>query len=131
MKKNGMISLAALLVLAVLLSFVGCSATVESSVGAQSAAGETVAQKASADLSTAASDAAREDVLIGEEQAKTIALEHAGLQEADVTRLHVEYEIDDGIRQYDVEFHHGEYEYEYEINAQSGAIISADKDRED
>lgn len=97
------------------LVLAGCTATVQGTMN--NPAGE-------ANLSTGSGE------LIGEDRAKTIALEHAGFQEADVARLHTEYEIDDGVQQYDVEFHHGEYEYEYEINAQTGAIISADKDRE-
>ena len=103
-------------ILLLCLALCGCTATVAGSVADPAAATGTVQEDAA---------------LIGEEQAKAIALQHADLTEADVTRLRVEYEIDDGVKQYDVEFHHGEYEYEYEINATSGAILSADKDRED
>lgn len=95
-----------------LLTLTGCTATVEA--GPAASGGNTASA-----------------ALIGEEQAASIALSHADLSEADVTRLRVEYEIDDGVKQYDVEFHHNSYEYEYEINAQSGEIISADKDKED
>lgn len=117
------IVLAALLVL---LTFTGCSATVKGSV-IDPMSGTNAADAPS----TSAADVANDGALIGEERAKTIALEQAGLSEGDVTRLRVEYEIDNGVKQYDVEFRHGGYEYEYEINAQTGAVISFDRDTED
>lgn len=104
-------------VLLLALTLAGCSATVQGRVN-----------DPMSDPGTAATGSGER---IGEDKAKAIALEHAGLSEADVTRLHTEYEIDDGVEQYDVEFHHGEYEYEYEINAHTGAVISADRDRDD
>lgn len=104
-----------LVLMLILLTFAGCTATVQGTVTDPASALNTV-------------DTAK---LIGEEQARAIALEQAGLKETDVTGLRVEYEIDDGVQQYDVEFHHEGWEYEYEINAQSGGVISFDKDRED
>lgn len=65
------------------------------------------------------------------DEAIEIALEHAGFAKADVTGLHSEYDYDDGIHKYDVDFRQGMYEYEYEINAESGTIISYDKDYDD
>lgn len=64
-----------------------------------------------------------------EEEAKNIALEHAGLKGQQVSRLRTKYEIDDGVPQYDVEFYHDGSEYNYEIHAETGKIISFDKDR--
>lgn len=63
------------------------------------------------------------------EDAKAIAIEHAGLLGQQVSRLRAEYEIDDGVPQYDVEFYHGGIEYSYEIHAETGKILSFDKDR--
>jgi len=68
---------------------------------------------------------------ISKEEAKTVALTHAGVSAADVTRLTAEFDYDDGRPEYDVEFHHGGYEYSYEIHAETGAILSRDKDLED
>lgn len=64
------------------------------------------------------------------EDAKAIAVEHAGLIGQQVSRLRAEYEIDDGIPQYDVEFYHDGIEYNYEIHAETGKILSFDKDRD-
>lgn len=63
-----------------------------------------------------------------EEEATAIALEHAGFTADQVNYLHTEYEIDDGIPQYEVEFHQDRYEYDYAINAETGAILSFSKD---
>lgn len=62
------------------------------------------------------------------EDAQAIALEHAGFTAEQVSQLRVEYEIDDGIPQYDVEFREGRWEYSYEIHAETGAILSYEKD---
>ena len=62
------------------------------------------------------------------EQAERIALDYLGFTADQVTRLHSEYEIDDGIPQFDVEFHQGDWEYEFEIHAENGRILSYDKD---
>lgn len=61
--------------------------------------------------------------------AADIALAHAGLSRADVTRLDVKYDPDDGVPAFDVEFHHGKTEYDYEIHAETGAILDFDRDR--
>ena len=68
-----------------------------------------------------------EEYLSGE-QAQTIALEHANLTAGEVTHLRVEFDMDDGVPEYDVEFRHGRLEYEYEIHAVTGAIRSHDVD---
>lgn len=62
------------------------------------------------------------------EEAQTIALKHAGLTADQVTRLRTEYEIDDGIPRYEVTFLQRRWEYDYEIHADTGAILSYDKD---
>lgn len=62
------------------------------------------------------------------EAAEQIALDYLGLARDQVKRLHTEYEIDDGIGQYDVQFISGDWEYEFEIHAETGKILSYDKD---
>ena len=68
------------------------------------------------------------EMTITQAQAENIALEFAGFSAAQVIRLRTEYEIDDGIPQYNVEFHEGDWEYEFEISATDGKILSYDKD---
>lgn len=62
------------------------------------------------------------------EDAERIALEHAGLTVDQITALRTEYEIDDGVPLYDVDFRYDRWEYDYEINANSGQILSYSKD---
>lgn len=68
-----------------------------------------------------------EESLTGE-QAQTIALEHANLRAEEVSHLRTRFDMDDGVPEYDVQFHHGRWEYEYEIHAQTGKILSFEKD---
>lgn len=62
------------------------------------------------------------------EEAQAIALQHAGFTADQVTRLRTEYEIDDGIPRFEVTFRQGRWEYDYEINADTGTILSFDRD---
>lgn len=62
------------------------------------------------------------------EQAQQITLDHLGFTADQVTRLRTEYEIDDGIPMFDVAFYEGDWEYEFEIHAESGKILSYDRD---
>ena len=71
------------------------------------------------------------DAYIGEDEARRIALEHAGLEEDQVTFVSSLLELDDGQWQYDVEFYTANYqEYDYEIDAYTGAVSSFDFDAE-
>ena len=63
------------------------------------------------------------------EQAQAIALEHANVQVEDAERLYAEYEVDDRVPQYDVQFWKDHVEYEYEIHAETGEILSYEQDR--
>ena len=80
------------------------------------------AEKPQADVSAAK---------LTKEEAESIALSHAGLTAGEVTRLHTEYDVDDGVPEYDVDFHAGGFEYDYEIHAETGAVLKAEKERED
>lgn len=67
---------------------------------------------------------------ISSDKAKKIALGDAKLAEKNVTFVKVELEFEDNKLVYDVEFYSGNVEYDYDIDAVSGAIVSADKDIE-
>lgn len=68
---------------------------------------------------------------ISSDKAKSIAYNHAGVKAADVKFSKAELDRDDLIVHYDVEFVAGKYEYEYEINAESGKVIVHDKEFND
>lgn len=61
---------------------------------------------------------------IGESKAKEIALENAGVTESDISRYQSSKDRDDGKTLYEIQFASGDTEYEYEINAENGNIIS-------
>ena len=67
---------------------------------------------------------------ISADKAKKIALGDAKLAEKDVTLVKVELELEDNRLVYDVEFYSGNVEYDYDIDAVSGAIVSSDRDIE-
>lgn len=67
---------------------------------------------------------------ITEEDAKRIALDHAKASEGDVSYMQVKLERDHGRDEYDVEFYVGNQEYDYEIDAATGEILSYDYDAE-
>ena len=68
---------------------------------------------------------------IGRDAAVAAALQHAGLTEAEITNLYVKADRDDGRTVYDVEFLSGGNEYDYEIDAATGAVRSFDTERDD
>ena len=78
---------------------------------------------------SAKADSGRHEPALTVDEAEKLALEHAGLTAEQVRHIRTAYEIDDGIRQYDVQFRMDRVEYEYEIHADSGDILSFDKDR--
>ena len=69
--------------------------------------------------------------VIGRDRAKSIALGHAGLKSGDVRGLECEYDVDDGVKEYEVDFRSGRYEYSYTIHAVSGRILSWEKEIDD
>ena len=80
---------------------------------------------------TTAPTQAKKDENIGEKKAKSIALKHAGLKESEVSGLYVELDYDDGVLRYEVDFRQGQIEYDYDIDAKTGDILSYDKDYDD
>ena len=69
------------------------------------------------------SGSASQSAYIGPEAAKEAALKHAGVSASDATFVEAEYDYDDGRMVYEVEFHVKGTEYDYEIDAQTGAVV--------
>lgn len=65
---------------------------------------------------------------IGKDKALNIALAKAGLKKSQISGCEVEFECDDGIITYDIEFYCGSAEYEFEIDATTGNIIEYETD---
>ena len=66
--------------------------------------------------------------VISPEEAQEIALTQAGFTADQVSRLRAEFEYDDRMPQYDVSFREGQWEYDFEIHAETGEILSWEKD---
>ena len=68
---------------------------------------------------------------IGEDSARKIALERAGISGDDIIFDRVELDFDNGIWEYEVEFRQGGREYDANIRADDGTIISFETDFDD
>ena len=71
---------------------------------------------------------AAQGTTIGAVKAKEKALAHAGLKASDVIFTEAKLDIDDGVKHYDVDFYANGVEYDYEIHATNGSIISVDRE---
>ncbi len=101
---------------------------------------ESTAAEISADTTAAVTETSADSVManttvsaakkISEDDAKKIALDDAGISASDAEYISVRAERDDGIDIFDVEFYSGGIEYDYEISAENGRILSFDKDAE-
>lgn len=67
---------------------------------------------------------------ITEEEAKSIALKDAGVEEAQVAGIRVNQEYDDGKQKYEVDFYVENREYDYDIDVATGEILSVDSEIE-
>lgn len=57
-----------------------------------------------------------------------IAVDAAKVNRSDIWDLSCELENDNGVMIYQVEFEHGQYEYEYDIDAKTGKILDVEID---
>ena len=77
---------------------------------------------------SAPSEAAQD---IGHAKAKSIALNHAGVSESKAYDMEIELDDEDGTLVYEVEFKSGNREYDYEIDAATGAILHHETEIDD
>ncbi len=68
---------------------------------------------------------------IGHAKAKSIALNHAGVDANTVYDMNIELDVEDGTSIYEVEFKSGNKEYDYEIDAATGAILKHEAEVDD
>lgn len=68
---------------------------------------------------------------IGYDAALQKACAHAGVNASQISRLENELDTDDGLVCYEISFHYNGMEYEYKINAASGAVLSFESERDD
>ena len=66
---------------------------------------------------------------IGLDQATQVALQNAGFSESEVTLLRRQFDRDDGISTYDIEFRGSDgFDYDYVVSANDGTIIEATRE---
>ena len=65
---------------------------------------------------------------IGRDAALEAAFNDAGVSESDTTRLKVSEDRDDGRKVYEIQFDVDNTEYDYEIQASDGSILSSEKE---
>ena len=68
---------------------------------------------------------------IGLEEARRIALERSGVSSADVRWEDREFDLDDGVPIYELEFTAGGYEYSCDVHAVTGKVLDYDAERND
>jgi len=78
-----------------------------------------------------ATGSASDKKYVGEEAAIKAAADHAGLKPSEMEIIKCEYDIEDGVMVYEVEFVSGGYEYEYDIDALTGKVLKSDKELDD
>ena len=69
--------------------------------------------------------------LITKEEAQAKALERAGLTAESVNRVKSELDYEWGVWKYEVEFRHEGFEYEVDINAETGKVTKFEKEFDD
>lgn len=67
---------------------------------------------------------------IGAEAARRIAITHAEVNEADVTKFEIELDVEKGVMVYDIEFDCGGFEYDYDVNAETGEVVKSQKEQD-
>ena len=152
MKKKGIIRTAAVM-LAAAAMFTGCSGgkqqeTTQAAAAQETtaAAAETTAAETKAEETKAAETAAAEAETtapakaaiqvpaggtITDRQALEIALQHAGVQESSISRQEIKMDYEHGKQVFEVGFHVGRTEYDYDIDAASGEILEFEVDTDD
>ena len=114
--------LASIAAVMMIFAFVGCGSSEEEPATEETTTVAEETTQAPAETTEAAGDD------IGIDKATEIALADAGFSEGDVQFTKQAADIDDGVNIYEIEFTQGETEYEYDIDAATGAILDRGMD---
>jgi len=66
--------------------------------------------------------------MLTKREAEDIALRQAGISRDEAENIRTEYEHDDGMAYYDIEFSHNGVEFDIKVNSDDGNIMSFDRD---
>ncbi|MBQ9004829.1 MAG: PepSY domain-containing protein [Atopobiaceae bacterium] len=150
MKNRAFTTLLTTMALAATLGLVGCggsqapatdaaapaaeaTVTEEKTATTEAAPAESTAETTKTEATTTESSAPApaQNNYIGDEAAKSAALAHAGFAATDVTELESELDLDDAIVHYDVDFKSGGMEYDYDIDAVTGEVLTFSSEVDD
>ncbi len=95
--------------------------------------GESVVSSAEekvSDVTSSINESMNQMASITANQALAAALKHAGFSESQITDKDIDLDRENGKLFYDVKFKSGDKEYEYEINAETGEVLSSKKDND-
>ena len=67
--------------------------------------------------------------LLTKQEAEALALDHAGLNRGQVSRMRTRYQWEEGRHLYEIEFRQGPWEYHCELDAETGEILEWEKER--
>ncbi len=122
---------APVLLLALVFVLTGCAANTPTATGVSNEAAPAPAVSKQETVTTpdthAADEATAEVTYITAFEAESAALTNAGVPADSVLGLRSEFDRDDRVKNYDVDFCFGEYEYDYEINAVTGEVLRVEK----
>lgn len=71
---------------------------------------------------------ASDSAYIGVEAAQAAAFSHAGVSAAQATVLEIDFDYEDGRMVYELEFYANGSEYEYDIDALTGAVVKSQQE---
>lgn len=128
--------IAFMLCLVFVLSFTACGRTMEGAKDDAESMGESIVSGTESVVDDATSaikdDDKKMNLMAGitAKEATEAALKHAKLQESQVSDIDVDLDRDNGKLIYEVDFNSGNTEYDYDIDAETGKVISADKSKD-
>ena len=101
--------------------------------GRQETENSAVVPQSTADTTVKGDDATKKpientDGVISKDEAKAAALSHAEVSEDNIQRYKSHLEYEDGVQVYEIEFTSAGYDYDYEIDAKTGDILTFDKE---
>lgn len=132
MTRKGMLWMAAVMVTSAAL-FTGCSGGAKQETTAAAAQTEAVKETAAAETTAPAKAGlpVPAEAALTDRQAFEIALKHAGVQEKDTSRQEIELDYENGKQVYEVGFHVGKMEYDYDIDASTGDVLKYEIEQDD
>lgn len=107
------------------------SSAQQTSSSSEQQTSSSAAQQTSSQPTSSGATTQQQGTQISDEEAKNIAFKDAGVSEQEVTQLSVHLDTDDGVTKWEVDFHVGQREYDYDIDPATGAILKGKSEIDD